>query len=493
MSQEKKDFYERYAPYAMEQQRKYGIPASVTLSQMCIESGIGKSQLATQDNNYFGIKASSRWIAEGKPYGIYDDDRKNEKFCHFNSVEDSIEYHSLLLKGSRYSLCQKYSPTDYTNWVIGIKRCGYASDPNYVKTLTSEIKAYNLSKYDQMAANPNYVINIGFHQQQDRQENVLADNQVTPTRYTDDGKKILPLVEGNFALPVATTGSLIMTSGFGPRSAPTKGASSNHKGIDISVNKATILATEDNGKVVDTGNNAKAGKYVTVEYSRSDGHDYRVSYCHLSQIDVNKGDTVNHGWALGISGNTGISTGPHLHLTVRQKNDNGEFEHIDPLDYIAELSVRGNLQSVIKTRSGSEDLLASRKEQLSLPQPTLDKPNDIKQTFDPNDPKNMLVNLLAQSGMGTGGGGDLLSGFVSLLFTMSMAFTAKIKSIDDQAAERMAQIKESQSVKTEDEKTIIMRSRESVDATKAIQLAAINFDNENPEISQGNANNYRLS
>ena len=61
MSAVKEDFYEKYAQLAIDQQIKYGIPASITLQQMALESGHGKSDLAANYNNYFGVKAGSSW------------------------------------------------------------------------------------------------------------------------------------------------------------------------------------------------------------------------------------------------------------------------------------------------------------------------------------------------------------------------------------------------------------------------------------------------
>lgn len=55
------EFISRYAPYAMEQQVKYGIPSSVILAQMAVESSWGSSALARNDNNFFGIKRGSSW------------------------------------------------------------------------------------------------------------------------------------------------------------------------------------------------------------------------------------------------------------------------------------------------------------------------------------------------------------------------------------------------------------------------------------------------
>ena len=57
MSDYKAEFFEKYAAAAIEEQKRYGIPASVTLAQMAVESGYGESSLARQDNNYFGIKS----------------------------------------------------------------------------------------------------------------------------------------------------------------------------------------------------------------------------------------------------------------------------------------------------------------------------------------------------------------------------------------------------------------------------------------------------
>ena len=108
------EYAQQYAEYAMEQMKKYGIPASVTLAQGILESSNGKSQLARNENNHFGIKATSAWIEQGGKYGLYSDDKPNEKFCSYASVADSYEHHSKFLKeNSRYAECFKLSPDDY--------------------------------------------------------------------------------------------------------------------------------------------------------------------------------------------------------------------------------------------------------------------------------------------------------------------------------------------------------------------------------------------
>lgn len=144
-------FFNKYANAAMVQQQRYGIPASVTLAQMAFESFWGQSTLATAGNNYFGIKCSREWLAAGKPYSLHDDDKPNEKFCNYASVDESIEHHSQLLMGDRYKRCRRYEATDYHNWLVAIKACGYATAPDYVKKLEGMIKKHKLYLFDRMA------------------------------------------------------------------------------------------------------------------------------------------------------------------------------------------------------------------------------------------------------------------------------------------------------------------------------------------------------
>lgn len=144
-------FFNKYANAAMDQQQRYGIPASVILAQMAYESYYGQSTLAVTGNNFFGIKCTRDWIKSGKPYSVHDDDRKDEKFCNYASAKESIEHHSRLLMSNRYKRCRRFSATDYHNWLVGIKAAGYATYPGYVRTLENMIKRYKLYLYDRLA------------------------------------------------------------------------------------------------------------------------------------------------------------------------------------------------------------------------------------------------------------------------------------------------------------------------------------------------------
>lgn len=145
------EYVEKYAEAAMEQMRRYGIPASVTLAQGILESASGQSELSRKGNNHFGIKASSSWLENGGRYLVYSDDKPNEKFCQYASVADSFEHHSLFLKGNkRYADLFRLSPDDYVGWTRGLQQDGYATSQSYASSLQSIIKSQGLDKYDKM-------------------------------------------------------------------------------------------------------------------------------------------------------------------------------------------------------------------------------------------------------------------------------------------------------------------------------------------------------
>ena len=140
------EYIQQYAEYAMEQMRRYGIPA-----QGICESASGQSELSRKGNNHFGIKATSSWIENGGKYLVYTDDRPNEKFCQYANVGDSYEHHSQFLKrNGRYAGLFQLSPDDYKGWTNGLQDAGYASSKQYAATLQNIIEKNGLQKYDQM-------------------------------------------------------------------------------------------------------------------------------------------------------------------------------------------------------------------------------------------------------------------------------------------------------------------------------------------------------
>lgn len=136
----------KYSDMAVDQMKKYGIPASITLAQGLLESDAGRSTLATRCNNHFGIKCHSDWTG-GKMY--HDDDAKGECFRCYKSADESFRDHSqFLLNGSRYKSLFSLKSTDYKGWAKGLKAAGYATSPTYATKLIEIIERYGLDSYD---------------------------------------------------------------------------------------------------------------------------------------------------------------------------------------------------------------------------------------------------------------------------------------------------------------------------------------------------------
>ena len=138
-------YIDKYKNMAIEQMRKYRIPASITLAQGLLESAAGRSTLATEANNHFGIKCGGSWNG---PYVLRNDDAPNEKFRKYKNASESYEDHSRFLQGRRYQGLFKLSINDYKGWARGLKQAGYATNPAYAESLLRIIEMYNLHQFD---------------------------------------------------------------------------------------------------------------------------------------------------------------------------------------------------------------------------------------------------------------------------------------------------------------------------------------------------------
>ena len=146
-----RNYIEQYKDIAIEEMNTYYIPASITLAQGLLESGAGRSFLATRANNHFGIKCGGDWTGA---YVLKDDDYKNEKFRVYSNARESYEDHSKFLKfRSRYADLFNLDRTDYRGWAHGLKNAGYATNPKYAYSLINIIETYELYVYDKSSAN----------------------------------------------------------------------------------------------------------------------------------------------------------------------------------------------------------------------------------------------------------------------------------------------------------------------------------------------------
>ena len=145
---------------------------------------------------------------------------------------------------------------------------------------------------------------------------VVADSVPVSTTIDNDGNgqtivtssdnhNLMSLV----ALPLE---KIHINSGFSMRRHPIYHKRIMHNGIDLSARYEKVYSMFP-GTVIKVGQDSRSGKFVTVRTG-----DYTISYCHLSQQLVTENEFVNAGTNIAISGNTGASTGPHLHLTTKK-------------------------------------------------------------------------------------------------------------------------------------------------------------------------------
>ena len=379
MGKSKNETYaEQYVEYAMEQMRRYGIPASVTLAQGILESSNGESTLAQKENNHFGIKATQSWIDGGGRYGLYTDDAPNEKFCCYNSVADSYEHHSrFLLENTRYAGCFELGADDYKGWAQELERAGYATGGNYANSLISIIERNGLEKYDRMVM-----------------EEMRAQGRIPG----EDKEIHLAEDRKDYAFPLERSEFLLVTVPFGEQ-----------RSITLQTNNEAVLATEDNGKVVAVD----AGRSLTVEYARADGTTYQVSYQALASTNAKVGDTVNAGQQLGVSGES-------LRFGVAQIYTDGTRRDIDPAAYLAEIASKGNIG--LQLMHEGKDLLGKYKPD----------GNAIRTDLSPDEWMKKLLSS-EDGGAHLGYGTDPVVEMAITMFTSLMALALQI----DNKEERM--------------------------------------------------------
>lgn len=131
---------------------------------------------------------------------------------------------------------------------------------------------------------------------------------------------------GNISFIWPCPSSSRITSQFGDRSAPTEGASTDHKGVDIGASTGSDILAAASGTVTISTYSVSAGNYIMIDH----GGGVSTVYMHCSSRLVSVGDEVKQGQVIGKVGSTGYSTGPHLHFGIRA---NGAY--VNPLTYVS--------------------------------------------------------------------------------------------------------------------------------------------------------------
>ena len=484
-------YAEKYAAEAMEQMKRYGIPASVTLAQGILESSNGQSELSQLGNNHFGVKASGSWLKNGGDYMVYTDDKPNEKFCKYATVGDSYEHHSKILKNSsRYSQCFKLSPDDYKGWTKGIERGGYATNGGYAASLQKIIEANGLQKYDQQVMKEMRTEGKKFGVEQNARSTASVSVSSEDTKSlgrastsSSDKQTASQKPNGQYSFPVKRDDFLFITSPFGMRQDPMdKSKQQMHRGIDIRARKDDVLATESGGKVVAVNQNTNTGggKSVTVEYARTDGSKVQTTYMHLSSIAVKAGDEVKAGQKLGVSGNTGTrTTGEHLHFGVKNISADGKVRDVDPASYLADIAQKGNLKQ--QALYNGHDLLAKYRDNSSRVDTSLSPDDWMKKLLSSEDASTGLSNA------------DPIMRMVTTMYGSLLALAVQIDNKSEE--EQKAQISEAVSKRQVDLKPLLPTMKECVLSVGENGKAVLQADNGTTKVTREltNAEFSRLS
>lgn len=212
-----------YKNIAIVEMRRTGIPASIKIAQGMLESDLGRSPLAFEANNHFGIKCGKDWY--GDIYYKHDDDTDSTGaviescFRAYKNAEASYMAHSDFLlnpsKKSRYGFLFELNTTDYTGWANGLKFSGYATDPSYPQKLIKLIETYQLYNYDEpihhAKRNDEVIIVQNTDNNRKSETSASAPNNSRPTETVAHKKNTTTIGTTSTTIPEKRTARYVVT------------------------------------------------------------------------------------------------------------------------------------------------------------------------------------------------------------------------------------------------------------------------------------------
>jgi len=146
-------YIDKWKDIAIIESERTGIPVSIILGQAILESDYGRSELALEAKNHFGIKCKKQW--EGNNFYKKDDDLNEKgdliKSC-FRAYEidlDSyIDHSHFIMESVCYRSLIDYGSKNYAKWAFGLQQCGYATDKRYAEKIIQNIESHQLWKFD---------------------------------------------------------------------------------------------------------------------------------------------------------------------------------------------------------------------------------------------------------------------------------------------------------------------------------------------------------
>ena len=265
----------KYENIAKKEMKEYSVPASITLAQGILESKSGKSQLAMEGNNHFGIKCHDNWQGEKI---LHDDNEAQECFRKYNNPEESFKDHSQFLAGrKRYAFLFRLPITDYEAWARGLKKAGYATDPSYPDKLIYLIEKYHLDKLDKdVLAQMNVKV--------DEADEVHKNHKKKFIHVVEEGETLFTIAR-KFKVPVKDIQRI-----------------NNLNDFDIYKGQILMLTESNNGNkneetstiASDNGSNTQSETTIneTIETSDSQNTDNTDNENNLTQHIVKQGETL---------------------------------------------------------------------------------------------------------------------------------------------------------------------------------------------------------
>lgn len=289
--------------------------------------------LSRQQEQYDGMKAHIKYMYENSDSNYLVYLMKSRTLAEFLSREEYVEkvtnYDKVLLNKYQQVLDEvtiaRQKAEEKQREVTATKN-SLKFEKEKLEQLSDEktrqIKIYQGLVADNRQNVASYAAQIA--DQEKEVEAILREgrDKISQSEKSGDTVQIMP-TNGEYAWPLPVSGRI--TSTFGYRKAPTAGASSYHKGVDIAVNTGTDVLACKEGKVVTAAYSSSAGNYVAIYH----GGGIYSYYMHCSQLKTSVGKHVEKGQVIARSGSTGISTGPHLHFAMYKSGN-----YVNPMYYV---------------------------------------------------------------------------------------------------------------------------------------------------------------
>ena len=198
-------------------------------------------------------------------------------------------------------------------------------DPNFIDLSYTDLLETDISIFHKDSENKVSLIGKALLLKKDLQE--LIDELIDRKSEWDTRPTIIPV----------KTDEYWISSGFGWRKSPFTGLREFHRGLDISAKRGTPIIVPADGIVISTSKDLHIGKFIKIKHNDT----FTTLYGHLLQIEVKKGQRVKRGDIIGLMGNTGMSTGYHLHYEVKKDNVS-----VNPRNHILNLNTSDTMMAM---------------------------------------------------------------------------------------------------------------------------------------------------